>query len=143
MKIALVCDWYLPRIGGIERHLDDLARHLAAANHDVTVITPTRGTTDAPPGMTVHRMPAHLFPGVGLIWTPSSFLRLGRTLRAGNFDVVQVHNSIVSPAAYAAIYLAQKAGLPTVSTSHSIWGGFTRVLRFSDRCVQWTRWPVV
>ena len=72
----------------------------------------------------------------------ASFRRLGGVLRSEAFDIVHVHSSIISPAAYAAIHLAQKAGLPTVSTGHSIWGGFTRFFRTIDRWVDWSRWPV-
>src|SRR6185436_9960260 len=43
LKVALVCDWYHPRVGGIERHLQDLAGELVTAGHDVVVITPTPG----------------------------------------------------------------------------------------------------
>jgi glycosyltransferase involved in cell wall biosynthesis len=142
VKIALVCDWFLPRVGGIERHLDQLSAHLAAAGHDVTVITPTKGNTFAASGVRVQRMPARLMPGVGLIWTPASFRRIGQAIRRGAFDVVHVHSSIISPAAYAAVYHAQAAGVPTVSTGHSIWGGFTTAFRAADRCWNWARWPV-
>jgi glycosyltransferase involved in cell wall biosynthesis len=142
MKIALVCDWFLPRIGGIERHLDQLSAQLVAAGHDVTVITPTKGNALAASGVRVQRMPAWLVPGVGLIWTAASFRRIGRVIRSGAFDAVHVHSSIISPAAYAAVYHAQAAGLPTVSTGHSIWGGFTPVFKAVDGLSHWTRWPV-
>lgn len=142
MKIALVCDWFLPRVGGIERHLDQLSAHLAAAGHEVTVITPTKGNAFAASGVRVQRMPAWLIPGIGLIWTPAAFRRIGRAIRSGAFDVVHVHSSIISPAAYAAVYHAQAAGVPTVSTGHSIWGGFTAVFKTADRWWNWARWPV-
>src|SRR6185503_15908058 len=137
MKIALVCDWFLPRVGGIERHLAELGKHLAAENHEVTIITPTKGPASSVSGVRVRRLPACLLPGIGLLWTPTSFRRLGGVLRSEAFDIVHVHSSIISPAAYAAIHLAQKAGLPTVSTGHSIWGGFTRFFRTIDRWVDW------
>ena len=35
MKVALVTDWYHPRVGGIELHLQDLARRLAIAGIEV------------------------------------------------------------------------------------------------------------
>jgi len=142
LKIALICDWFLPRIGGIERHLDQLSGQLAAAGNDVTVITPTKGPAVAASGVLVQRMPACLMPGVGLLWTPASFRRLGRAIRAQRFDVVHVHASIISPAAYAAMYLAQKAGLPTVTTGHSIWGKFKPSLRNLDALFHWSHWPV-
>ena len=40
-KIALLCDWYLPRRGGVEFHLHDLALQLMKQGHHVDVITPT------------------------------------------------------------------------------------------------------
>ena len=43
MRIAHVSDCYLPRLGGIELHVHDLALRQAAAGHDVTVITTTGG----------------------------------------------------------------------------------------------------
>ena len=45
-KIALVCDWYLPRIGGIEHQLRDLQRQLAARGHDAQIITATPGPAE-------------------------------------------------------------------------------------------------
>jgi len=142
MKIALVCDWYLPRTGGIERHLGQLAAHLVAAGHEVTVITPTRGPAESPGGVRVERVPAWLLPKIGLAWTPTAFRRLGAMLRARNFDIVHAHSSLISPTAYVATYLAQKAGLPTVLTVHSIWGGFSRMFDALDTAFRWTRWPV-
>lgn len=143
MKIALVCDWYLPRIGGIERQLAQLATHLAAAGHRVTVITPLPGPPSDTPDVRIQRIPARLLPGAGLLWTPASYRRLGAAIRAGGFDVVHAHTSIISPAAFAALYQAQRAGLPTVSTTHSIIGGYTGVFRGLDRMTRWSRWPVV
>lgn len=142
MKIALVCDWFSPRIGGMERHLEELAKQLVLAGHRVTVITPTRGPTSGFPGIRVQRLNVRLLPGVALMWTPSGFRRLDRAICTGGFDVVHVHSSIISPAALAALYFAQRAGLPAVSTGHSIWGGFTPVFHQLDRLVHWTRWPV-
>jgi glycosyltransferase involved in cell wall biosynthesis len=143
MKIALVCDWYRPRLGGIERHLEQLARHLAAAGHAVTIITPTPGPDQPDAGVCVRRLRGWLLPGVRLMWTPESFHRLGVELRAGRFDVVHVHGSLISPAAYAAVYHAQAAGLPVVHTVHSVWGGFRRLFAALDRLAGWTGWPVV
>ncbi|HVS51222.1 MAG TPA: glycosyltransferase family 4 protein [Opitutaceae bacterium] len=144
MKIALVCDWYLPRVGGIERQLTQLARHLATAGHDVTVITPTRGTAgDADEtGVRLQRLDVPLLPGIGLIWTPRGFRALAAALRAGNFDVVHAHSSIVSPAAYAAVSLGAKLGLPTAVTVHSIWGRYRHAFHALDRFERWSRWPV-
>ena len=43
MFIALVSDCYLPRLGGIEVQVADLAEQLRAAGHTVLVLTATAG----------------------------------------------------------------------------------------------------
>jgi len=143
VRIALVCDWYRPRVGGIEVHLEHLAGQLAAAGHQVTVITPTRGRSDEHGPVRVHRLRGWLLPWIGLAWTPLTFRRLGAVLRAGQFDVVHAHSSLISPTAYAALWQARANGLPAVLTVHSIWGGFERMFAALNGVFGWTRWPVV
>ena len=65
-KIAIVCDWYLPRIGGLELHLRDLARELNARGHEAHVITATPGP-DELDGVKVHRLDVPLMPGLDTI----------------------------------------------------------------------------
>ena len=43
MRVALISDCYLPRLGGIEVQVHDLALQLQSAGHEVTVITATDG----------------------------------------------------------------------------------------------------
>jgi glycosyltransferase involved in cell wall biosynthesis len=59
MKVALVCDWYVPRLGGIETQLADLADALRARGHEAHVITATPGPTLPH----VHRLGVPLVPG--------------------------------------------------------------------------------
>ena len=47
MRILHVTDAYLPRLGGIEMHVHDLAQAQAAAGDDVDIITMTRWVFDA------------------------------------------------------------------------------------------------
>src|SRR5437016_1100971 len=98
MKVALVCDWYHPRIGGIELHLQDLARQLVGAGHDVVVITPTPGS-DSVDGVPVRRINAPRAPLFGFMHTPGGIRALGNALSAERVDVAHCHVSIVSPAA--------------------------------------------
>jgi glycosyltransferase involved in cell wall biosynthesis len=143
MKIALVCDWFLPRVGGIERHLAQLAERLAAHGHEVTVITPMQGATMPLSNVRLQHVPGALFPGARLLWRPTDLRRFSEIFARAQFDLVHVHASVVSPAAFAAAYHAQKQGLPVVCTLHSILGRFVRVFRFLDRLTGWTRWPVI
>jgi len=89
MRIALVCDWYPPRRGGIETHLSELGRRLAAAGHEVHVVTTTRadGTAENV-GVTVHRVDARLLPGVNVLYTPAGARSLGRAIDALRQDEV-------------------------------------------------------
>lgn len=142
MKIALVCDWYRPRLGGIERHLEQLAARLVAAGHAVTVLTPTPGPAAGAGGEHIVRLPGSRLPGIPLAWTPVTFARLGSALRTGGYDVVHTHSSLISPTAYAGLHAAQAAGVPAVHTVHSIWGGFRHAFAELDFLTGWSRWPV-
>ncbi|HEY6741889.1 MAG TPA: glycosyltransferase family 1 protein, partial [Lapillicoccus sp.] len=44
MRVALLSDCYLPRLGGIEVQVHDLAATLTARGHHVEVFTATPGT---------------------------------------------------------------------------------------------------
>ncbi len=61
LKIGLVSDCYVPRLGGIEMQVHDLARNLQLAGHEVVVITSTPGP-DLVDGVRVHRMDVPLLP---------------------------------------------------------------------------------
>jgi hypothetical protein len=43
-RVALVCDWFLPRMGGIELHLRDLALAVRRRGVDARVVTTAPGT---------------------------------------------------------------------------------------------------
>lgn len=119
MRVALVCDWYRPRIGGLELHLQDLARALHDRGHDVVVITSTPGA-DRVDGLPVRRIDAPRLPGLDLLYTAEGVRRVGQAIAAAQPDVVHAHVSIVSPAALAAAAAAQHQRLPSVVTFHSI-----------------------
>ena len=61
LRIGLVSDCYVPRLGGIEMQVHDLARHLQAAGNEVVVITPTAGPA-VMDGVRVHRIDVPLLP---------------------------------------------------------------------------------
>jgi glycosyltransferase involved in cell wall biosynthesis len=67
VKVALLSDCYLPRLGGIEVQTHDLAQHLRAAGHEVEVFTATRGADGEMHGtltvvddVPVHRLAARM-----------------------------------------------------------------------------------
>ncbi len=142
LKIALVCDWFLPQMGGVEMHLGDLAPRLARMGHDVHVITPIPGP-DSGDGYRVHRLDAPLFPKFRFVWTPSAFRAIEGILQKERFDVVHCHGNIFSPTAYGTLYLAQKRGIPALITWASILGPYRWALKLLDVVFRWSQWPVL
>lgn len=119
MKVALVCDWYHPRVGGIELHLQDLARRLIAGGHDVVAITPTPGA-DRVDGVRVRRVDAPRVPRFGFMYTPRGIRALGDALASEHVDVAHCHVSIVSPAALGGALEAERRRIPLLLTFHSV-----------------------
>lgn len=143
MRIALTCDWYAPRVGGIESYLLDLAAQLREAGHEPEVITATPGAPRID-GIPVHRLALKRLPGWDVAFTPSAALtQLRERLSRGRFDLVHGH-SLYSPLAHASMYVARRVGIPSVLSSHSLLspGG---VLGFSwwNRVHHWGRWPTL
>src|SRR5215207_4965647 len=119
MRVALVCDWFLPRLGGIELHLRDLALALRARRIDAHVVTTTPGPNELD-GVPVHRVRAALAPVSGFAYTPGALVRVQDVLRAERFDVVHAHASVVSPVAYAGALGGARLGAATLLTFHSM-----------------------
>jgi glycosyltransferase involved in cell wall biosynthesis len=108
MKIALVSDVYLPRLGGIELHVHDLAHQLRRAGHTVTVFT----STPSP----VHTVQVERLPSLAGIPTSLDVLRS----KAGEYDVIHAHTSFLSPLAWSAARIAAEQDLPAIVTLHSL-----------------------
>lgn len=121
-RIVHVTDVFLPRLGGIETHVDDLVRHQRARGFRADVLTPTAGTGDDPAW--VHRVP------------------VAQARRAiSGYDLVHVHVSMLSPYGISVARAAAAAGIPTLVTVHSMWTGAGAILRLAA-LVGLRRWPV-
>jgi glycosyltransferase involved in cell wall biosynthesis len=119
LRVALVCDWYYPRLGGLELHLQDLAAQLSSAGHDVVVITPTPGVALVS-GIRIRRIAAPRAPHFEFVYTPAGVRAIGDAIASERVDVAHCHVSIVSPAALGGASHAVHRGIPTVVTLHSI-----------------------
>ncbi len=142
MRVALVSDWFLPRVGGIELHLRDLALALRARGVDAQIVTTTRGA-DVVDGVPVHRVPAALAPGPAFAFSPSALRRVAEVIRAERFDVVHAHASVVSPVAYAGALAGARAKLPTVLTFHSMLHRSALLLGASEALFGWAHGRIV
>lgn len=140
LRIALATDSFLPIVGGIERHIADLARALAAAGQAPVVLTPTPGL-DTVETIPVRRLALPRPFGIAL--SPRLIAGMREELVRGRYDVLHAHVSIVSPFAYAAVLAARRLRLPTVVTFHSVLHAKAELLRALDALLGFSRWPVV
>lgn len=116
MRIVHVTDCYLPRVGGIEMHVHDLAQRQRAAGHDVRVVTVTPAADGVPDPAWVRRIrqaSATVPHRIGLSRQVAEAL--------AGADAVHVHVSVISPFAFGAARQAAAAGLPVLVTVHSLW----------------------
>lgn len=141
--MALLSDCYLPRLGGIEVQVHDLARHLCAAGHDVEVFTATRGPgrqhrgTDIVDGVPVHRLAVPLPRDLPV--NPLAIPVVRRMLAAGGFDVAHVHMGVVSPFAMDGVRIALGLQLPTAVTWHSVQARMVSAVKAAGYVARWAR----
>ena len=142
MRVALACDWFLPRLGGIELHLRDLALSLREGGVDARIVTTTRGS-DEIDGVPVHRVRTPLAPAAGFAWSPGVVTAVDRVIREERFDIVHAHASVVSPVAFAAAIAARRAGVPSLITFHSMLQRASFLLGASEALFGWSERGVV
>ena len=142
MKVALLSDCYLPRLGGIEVQVHDLAARLRDRGHEVTVFTATPGphgerggVVDQVDGVPVHRLALRL--PFELPVNPFAPPELRRRLAQGGYDVAHVHMGVVSPFAVDAARVTTGLGLPTTMTWHCMLGALEPALRAAGYVRAW------
>src|SRR5918994_1644293 len=133
MRVAIVSPYSWTYPGGVNRHIEALAAQLAAAGHEMRVLAPwdedTRTTALRHRGARPHRLelPEWLIPlGPTIGWasngavsnlsaSPAAVLKLRRELRAGDFDVVHLHEPVCPRIGWDAL---TSADAPLVGTFH-------------------------
>jgi glycogen(starch) synthase len=142
VKVALLTDCYLPRLGGIEVQTHDLAAHLQARGHEVEVFTATPGARGERHGVVevVDDVPVHRL-ALRLPWelpvNPWAPPEVRRRLRSGGFDVAHVHMGVVSPFATDLAGVALGLGLPTAVTWHCLMERSRPLFRLLGHARRW------
>lgn len=119
MRIAIVSDFYLDYVGGLQTSLREQIAALEEAGHSVRLISLARsaGTEhglELTPAWTV---PGVLLPVKGA--TPALIARLVDYLRDEQIDVVHVQTEF--GLAHAAVSAAHELGIPAVHTVHTFY----------------------
>ncbi|HZV25348.1 MAG TPA: glycosyltransferase family 4 protein [Acidothermaceae bacterium] len=141
MKIAHVTDCYLPRVGGIERQVHQLATRQWVRGDHVEVITSVADAGHDDSDVLVRRPPSRTRHLDGIKY--SSSLSGRDAAIHGGFDLLHIHVSTWSPLSYLTLAAATDAGIPTVVTVHSLWSYSEPLFRWADRLSGWARWPAV
>lgn len=135
LRVAMVAARTLPYMGGIETHVHEVSRRLAALGVEVTVLTTdTSGelpAAESTSGYRVLRWPA--YPRSRDYYFSPGLIRHLR--QAGSdYDVVHIQgvHTLVPPSALSA---AKHAGIPSTLTLHT--GGNSSSLRGFIRPLQW------
>lgn len=153
MRILHVSDAFLPKQGGIEVQVRDLALRQRDAGHEVEVLTcappagsPARSAWSVGPRprtdhTTTEGIPVHR---VGIPWAhvPPSNYAVYALLRDRAPDVVHVHLSVLSPLSILAVRAAAREGIPVVVTLHSLWWWATSLYAIAHQLIAWGRWKV-
>jgi glycosyltransferase involved in cell wall biosynthesis len=149
MRIAHVTDVYLPRLGGVELQVHDLAARQRAVRHETLVLTTTApGRPEAgDPGDQGHLddVPVLRLGQDALGAGPYRAVgerALGEVLRRHGIDAVHAHVSAFSPLAWTAARLAAGGGPPTVVSVHSMWHDVVPLIRAFTRRQAAPGWPV-
>jgi phosphatidylinositol alpha-mannosyltransferase len=126
VKVGIVCpfSWDVP--GGVQVHVRDLAEHLIADGHDISVLAPGDEDSIVEPYVTSvgRALPIRHNGSVARVaFGPVSASRVRRWIREGEFDVMHVH----SPISPSIGMIACWAGLgPIVATFHASYEGRVR-----------------
>ena len=144
----MLSDCYLPRLGGIEVQVHDLASRLIGRGHEVVVFTATSGSrgerggfVDRVDGVEVHRLALRL--PFELPVNPLAPGLLRQRLASGGFDVAHVQMGVVSPFAVDSTRVATDMGLPTAMTWHCMLGPLEPFFRAAGHVRGWASSGVV
>jgi glycosyltransferase involved in cell wall biosynthesis len=139
--IAFVVNNYPPSVGGVERHVAQLAAELVVEGHQVTVValskTPGVAVED---GVHVWRLPRWLTIG-GLLSFPrlGATRRIARELHSRGVTVLSTHTRFF-PMSWAGVRIGGLLAIPVVHTEHG--SGFVRgvspAIGFASRVVDVT-----
>jgi glycosyltransferase involved in cell wall biosynthesis len=158
MRVAMVSEWYKPRLGGIEIFLADLTARLMSAGIELDVFTPIPGPPEVngvritrlvpdggyrfPPPLSASNAQDFLFQLSLLAGArPRALERLRALLADGGYDAVHVQMGN-TPFTYLAVNLCIELGLPVVASFHATLNRIEQpFFAAAARLLRCERWP--
>lgn len=119
MRIGIACPYSWDVAGGVQFHIRDLATALIARGHDVSVLAPAEDTVNLPEYVVPAgaAIPIRYNGSVArLSFGPRVAREVRAWLKAGNFDVLHVHEPFLPSLSMIALV---NATCPVVSTHHA------------------------
>ncbi|WP_168211715.1 glycosyltransferase [Ruania zhangjianzhongii] len=117
MHIALVTDYYLPTLGGVQTAVKALRAGLELAGHEVTVFCPADEPSADPAVVTLPISAGFRPDGYPFAWPPRRVREILRAeFAARGVEVVHTHSEMF--AALSGIRVSREVGLPVVHTMH-------------------------
>ena len=122
MRVGLVCPYSFDVPGGVQAHVADLARTLIGMGHHVSVLAPgddSEGAVEFPEFVVPsgRSVPIPYNGSVArLSFGPVSYTKVRKWIRAGNFDVLHVHEPVAPSLSLIALVVADG---PIVATFHT------------------------
>nr|WP_186807481.1 glycosyltransferase [Microbacterium testaceum] len=117
MRIALVTDYYLPTLGGVQTAVKSLREALTRVGLEVTVFCPLAQPSDDPSIVALPTSRVFQPDGYPFTWPPrDAATLLRREFAARRIDVVHTHSEMF--AALAGVRAARELGIPVVHTMH-------------------------
>lgn len=134
-SIVMCCDFFYPRIGGVEQHIWSLSQHLRSLGHNVAIITgryvpPGGGGGDAPRvgvrymscGLRVYHLPHLPMADQSSFPTYFGLLPLLRAILLRERATVAHGHAATSVLTHDFLVCARALGYPCVYTDHSLFG---------------------
>lgn len=123
-RIAMVCDFFYPRLGGVEMHIWSLSQHLIRLGHKVIVITHAydnrKGVRYMPGPLKVYYCPFVPMTDQDVLPTLTATFPLWRQIMVRErIEIVHVHQATSVMSNESVVYAAA-LGLSSVYTDHSL-----------------------
>jgi len=123
ISVCMICDFFFPRLGGVEMHIVQCGNHLIRLGHKVIVITHSYGNRKGVrymAGLKVYYCPFIPMTDQDILPTLTISYPLWRSIiLRERIDLVHVHQA-TSVLANEALIFASRSNIPTVYTDHSL-----------------------